>query len=397
MILLPLLLVFTLTNGAPLLGQDYSGRIADEYIVIYKEETVNDVIFAHQAELTSNIKFTYNISNDYRGFSAHLNPDELSKVLDLPFVKEVHCNGHVHTYCSVKQSPSTSWGIARVSHSGPLRGPLNYEFNHHPNPGQGTHVYILDTGVMATHEQFNGRVAPGMNFVPGETPADQDQNGHGTHCAGTAAGNTYGIAHNARIIPIKVLGRGGSGSFDGVIAGVSWAANDHNGPNPVPGVASMSLGAGSDGGMNSAVEAAIRSGLPFCVAAGNNAGNACNFYPASAVGAITVGSSDIGGEDQDVISYFSNHGNCVEIFAPGSDIPSSYIPNYNSYAVLSGTSMACPHVAGLSAFILGSHPGVRMSPVELEAALVNGANTGVFTNLPAGSPNKLLYNGCGTP
>jgi hypothetical protein len=395
MLLLSLLLVVTLTQGAPLLGQDYSGRIADEYIVIYKEEIADDAIYAHQAALTQNIKYTYNISNEYRGFSAHLTEEELSKVLDAPFVKEVHCNGIVHAYCSNRQNNVPTWGLARVAHSGALTGPLRLEYNHHSNPGQNTHIYILDTGVNAIHEEFNNRVAPGASFVDGEPDASRDLNGHGTHCAGTAAGRTHGIARNARIIPVKVLGQFGSGTFEGVVAGIDWSVNDFRGsPTRVPSVGSMSLGAGADGGMNGACTAAVNAGLPIAVAAGNDYGDACNSYPASAEGVITVGATDLGANDRDdVMSFFSNSGRCVEIFAPGSDIPSAYIPATDSYAVLSGTSMACPHVAGMSAFLLGSIPG--LTPPLLTAELIRLSNKNVIVGLPNnGSPNNLLCNGC---
>jgi len=306
-------------------------------------------------------------------------------------VKVVHCNGVVHHYCKNVQNPSTSWGISRVNYKGSLSSTdtLPYRFNYDDDDGAGVVVYILDTGVNQNHEQFTGRViSPGYSSVVGEPDATVDQNGHGTHCAGTAAGITYGFAHHARIYPVKVLGRSGGGSFEGVIAGINHVAQQR----VFPCIASMSLGAGSDGGMNAAVEAAIASGVPFSVAAGNSAADACNFYPASAVGAMTVGSTDLGaGELQDELSYFSNFGRCVELFAPGSDIPSSYIPNANSYAVLSGTSMACPHVTGLGAVVLGKNR--NLNPAQLLKHLEDSANKDAISN-PRGSPNLLIHNTC---
>jgi len=219
------------------------------------------------------------------------------------------------------------------------------------------------------------------------------ENGHGTHCAGTAAGNTHGIARHARITPVKVLGRTGSGSFAGIIQGCQWVADDHV-QHGGPSVASMSLGATADGGMNAAVEGLIARGVLVCVAAGNNNGNACSYYPASAPNALTCGSTDQGGLDghQDIKSSFSNWGPCVEIFAPGSAISSSYIPNPNSYATLSGTSMATPHVAGLCAVFLGRDRSLK--PADLTNLIVGTAHTGSILDPGQGSPNKLLYNGC---
>jgi len=363
--------------------------------VTYQETTSEDAIWAHEATLTSNIMHHYNISQAFRGYSAHLSKEELSKILDTPFVKRVSCNGNVHLFCDSNQSPTTSWGLARCSHWGPVTAPLEYQFNHHGNGGAGCAVYIIDTGCMAEHEQFNGRVAPGANFVTGEPPANVDQNGHGTHCAGTACGNTYGIARQARIVPVKVLGRTGGGTWAGVIAGVNWCANEHRQAGGC-GIGSMSLGGGRENTVNAAVEAAIQSGFPIAIAAGNSRADACNFSPASANGAICVGATNLGNDDShDVPSVFSNHGTCVKCWAPGTDIPSSYIPNANSYAVLSGTSMACPHVAGICATILQRNPG--MTPPQLMSAIENQySNKGVIQD-PLPGPNTLIWNGCGTP
>jgi len=381
-------------HGAPLeCSDDVSARIPDEYIIIYKEEAGNEAIWTHQTALSRNIMHTYNISQQFRGFSAHLAPEELGKVLDSPFVKSVHCNGMVHLFCDADQSPTTSWGLARVCTQGGLDGPLNYRFLHHGHGGRGTNIYILDTGCFAEHEQFNGRVAPGANFVTTEPPATVDQNGHGTHCAGTIAGNTYGIARNARIVPVKVLGRTGGGTWAGVIAGINWCANDYNQPMKIPSIGSMSLGGGRENSVNAAVEAAIAIGLQFSIAAGNSRADACNFSPASANGAICVGATNLGpDDDHDIPSVFSNHGSCVKIWAPGTDIPSSYIPNSNSYAVLSGTSMAAPHVAGICAVILAKNPS--MTPPQLMEALeTRFSNSGVIQN-PLPGPNLLIWNGC---
>jgi len=353
------------------------------------------VITAHQASLAANIMWAYNISEGFRGFSAHLTEEELNQVLETPFVKEVHCNGLVHLSCNSHHEQVPSWGLARICHPDQIDGALPDDYYYEESQqGQGSTVYILDTGVMRQHNEFQtGRVTDGASFVPNEPDGFVDQNGHGTHCAGTAAGNTHGIARHARITPVKVLGRTGSGSFAGIIQGCQWVADDHV-QHGGPSVASMSLGATADGGMNAAVEGLIARGVLVCVAAGNNNGNACSYYPASAPNALTCGSTDQGGLDghQDIKSSFSNWGPCVEIFAPGSAISSSYIPNPNSYATLSGTSMATPHVAGLCAVFLGRDRSLK--PADLTNLIVGTAHTGSILDPGQGSPNKLLYNGC---
>jgi len=155
----------------------------------------------------------------------------------------------------------------------------------------------------------------------------------------------------------------------------------------------MSLGGGRNEALNSAVEAAISIGLAFAVAAGNNNANACNYSPASAPNAITVGATDLGNEsDEDVKASYSNIGTCVKIFAPGTDIASAWIPNTNSYSVISGTSMACPHVAGVAAVVLQANPSY--TPAQLLDALRGMASRDCIANAGAGSPNLLLSNGC---
>jgi len=310
-------------------------------------------------------------------------------------VKSVSCNAHVHLYCTATQSPCPSWGLGRICQK--LEGtPLPLEFHYHPEAGKDTVVYILDTGCNAPHEQFTGRVVAGQNFVTSEPASDIDQNGHGTHCAGTAAGITHGIARLARIVAVKVLGRTGGGTWAGVIGGIDWCANDKR-SHGLPAIASMSLGGGYEPTVNSAVEAAIRSGCPFAIAAGNSRADACNFSPASAEGALCTGATDMGaGDTQDVMSSFSNYGECVKIWAPGSDIPSSYIPNTNSYASLSGTSMAAPHVAGVAALILSQNPSYN--PQQLQDHIIRIATPNVITGIPQNPvPTYLLSNGCAGP
>jgi len=233
------------------------------------------------------------------------------------------------------------------------------------------------------HRDFGGRASHGANYAGG---SNNDGNGHGTHCAGTIGGATFGVAKGSRLIAVKVLSDSGSGSISGIISGIQWCTSNYNNQQPANthGVISMSLGGTTGGTMQTAIRAAKTAGLVVVVAAGNSNANACGFYPAAYPECITVAASDA----NDRRSTFSNFGTCCKIFAPGTGITSTW--NDGSTAVLSGTSMACPHVAGQAAVLLSS--GVASASVE--SRLRADSNLNVITNPGTGTPNALLYNGC---
>jgi len=280
--------------------------------------------------------------------------------------------------CGSQEANPRSWGIARASTWG-SNSRTPYYFNSNSG-GYGVDVYVIDTGVLVTHPDFGGRAANGVNYAGG---GNTDQNGHGTHCAGTVGGTSSGIAKHASIVGVKVLGADGSGSLSNVIAGVTWVANRNTNRRQV---GSMSLGSTYNAAVNNAVASAVSYGITMVVAAGNSNANACNYSPASTASAICVGSSTW----TDTRSSFSNFGNCVHIFAPGSDIDSAYLGN--TYRTLSGTSMACPHVAGQAAVILSENP--NMTPAQVKARIVSQGQKNLLTGVGTGSPNNLLYNGC---
>jgi uncharacterized membrane protein YgcG len=243
-------------------------------------------------------------------------------------------------------------------------------------------TYIIDTGVYASND-FTGRLVTGYDFVDNDTNAT-DCHGHGTHVAGTVAGETYGVAKSALIVPVRVLGCSGGGRTSDVIAGINWAISDHQNNPSAPAVANMSLGGDANKSLDDAVAAAAAAGITMVVAAGNSNLDACTASPAREVTAITVGATD----NTDTRAAFSNYGTCVDIFAPGVTIMSDGISSPTSTATMSGTSMAAPHVAGAAAVYLGLNSSA--TPAQVAAALTASASTGV-TNAGAGSPNYLLY------
>jgi subtilisin family serine protease len=243
-------------------------------------------------------------------------------------------------------------------------------------------VYIVDTGIYAAHTDFTGRLGAGFTAI-NDGNGTNDCNGHGTHVAGTSAGTTYGIAKSATLIPVRVLGCTGSGTTAGVIAGLDWIVGHHIAGTPA--VANMSLGGGASAALDTAVQNVINDGVVMAVAAGNDGLNACNYSPARAANAITVGSTT----STDARSTFSNTGTCVDIFAPGSSITSSWIGSSTAITSISGTSMASPHVAGVAAVLLGRYP--TSTTTEIASMLRTSATPNVVTSAGTGSPNFLLY------
>ena len=152
-----------------------------------------------------------------------------------------------------------------------------------------------------------------------------------------------------------------------------------------PAVANLSLGGGYDAALNDAVERAVAAGITVVVAAGNESTDACSKSPASAPSAITVGSTT----STDARSSFSNIGACVDIFAPGSSIISTGILGPTSTTLMSGTSMAAPHVAGVAALIVGNLPS--LTPSQVAGQLLSDATKGVVSGVPSSTVNALLY------
>jgi len=365
--------------------------IQGQYIVRYHENSTLGEVQNHWALLKNiGIEFiaTYNIENIFKGFAAKLS-DEVVKVLQVhPLVAEMSLDCLMFTQeiqqsCGGTDTTADSWGLARTSHYGSINGGMNNHYTHGLNGGSSTYVYVVDTGIYVNHRDFGGRATFGANYAGG---SNNDGNGHGTHCAGTIGGATFGVAKGCRLIAVKVLSDSGSGSISGIISGINWCTSNYNNQQPANthGVISMSLGGTTGGAMQTAIRAAKNAGLVVVVAAGNSNANACSFYPAAYPECITVGATDA----YDYRSTFSNYGTCTKIFAPGTGITSCW--NDGSTAVLSGTSMACPHVAGQAAVLLTS----GVAPASVEGRLRADGNTGHITNPGSGSPNILLYNGC---
>ena len=270
------------------------------------------------------------------------------------------------------------WGLDRVDQDDL---PLSESYSYPDSGAIDVNAYVIDTGIRNSHVEFGGRAFNGADLVDNDSSSN-DCNGHGTHVAGTIGSAAYGVAKDVKLFGVRVLDCRGSGSISDVIAGVEWVKENH----VKPAVANMSLGGGNSQALDDAVVALVQSGVSVVVAAGNSNRSACSGSPNRVAQAITVGATT----RSDRRSSFSNYGECVDVFAPGSDIKSTYHTSNTATDTIDGTSMASPHVAGVVALYLGQNPDA--TPAEVTAAVLAGAVEGKLSDLRSGSPNLLLSN-----
>jgi cerevisin len=451
---------------APLIKDSHPhGSLNDSYIVMFKPESqtlhvdnhLNFLATAHAesafaSDLGAGLRQVYD--GHVRGYAGRFAPNTVAAIRAMPEVAYVEHDQIVRTQDIQRSAP---WGLARISHRNKLTFGTFRTYEYDADGGEGVDVYVIDTGINVDHVEFQGRAKWGKTMP--QNDEDVDGNGHGTHCAGTIASRKYGVAKAANVIAVKVLGSNGSGSMSDVVGGVVWAAQQaaakmeqakkdfkatgksaHKGS-----VANMSLGGGKSRALDDAVNRAVTSGMHFAVAAGNDNKDACNYSPAAAELAVTVGASTVG----DDRAYFSNHGTCVDVLAPGLNILSTWVGGKTATNTISGTSMASPHTAGLLAYLLSIYPsktfnpevskkeesGVAMvsaraayqatygmlpdwlasffpspsllgldgetapnmgpgslTPADLKKALLDLSTKGKLSDLPAGTPNLLIFN-----
>lgn len=422
---------------------------------------------AGEEDGVSHVYATNTFNLGFSGYAGKFSEEALEEIRRSPYVDHVEVDQLVTTQeqvhgvdedlaSDIKLQTSAPWGLARISTRKELSFGTFGKYFYDTNGGDGVTAYIVDTGINIDHVEFEGRATWGKTIPKNDV--DKDGNGHGTHCAGTVASRKYGVAKKAELVAVKVLGSNGSGSMADVIGGVLWAAEDaakrakaaaeelrvsgktkHKGS-----VANMSLGGGKSPALDKAVNAAVDSGLHFAVAAGNDNKDACEYSPAAAEKAVTVGASTI----SDQRAYFSNHGECVDVFGPGLNILSTWNTGNQSTNTISGTSMASPHVCGLLAYLLSIEgsptftieeaeeliavedhsvyheaynmayeampqivkailpepeqvpllaraptpkPG-KITPKALKKAVLELATKGALSDLPAKTPNLLIFN-----
>jgi subtilisin family serine protease len=354
--------------------------VPDSYVVVLKPDraAVSSQVRALAGKHAATVRTTW--SHALRGFAATMTAARARAMAADDAVAFVQPNV-VHRASATQTNPP-SYGLDRIDQR---NRPLNQAYDYNTT-ASNVHAYIIDTGIRTTHADFGGRATSGFDAVDGGT-AD-DCNGHGTHVAGTVGGSAYGVAKGAQLVAVRVLDCNGSGTTAQVVSGIEWVTAHAI----KPAVANMSLGGGADTALDNAVRASISSGVTYGIAAGNGlfglfALDACTQSPARVTQAITVSATDA----NDAKPTWANRGTCVDVFAPGLNITSSWNASDTATNTISGTSMATPHVVGAAALYLANHPAA--APAEVQSAIVAAATPGVVSSPGAGSANRLLFTG----
>lgn len=312
------------------------------------------------------------------GFAATLTDALLTVLRGDARVRSVELERTFRT--TATQSPTPSWGLDRIDQRSL---PLNRKYTY-PRTASNVHVYVVDTGLQTLHPDFGGRAVHGIDTIDRDRIA-QDCNGHGTHVGGTAGGSRYGVAKRVRLIAVRTLDCAGSGETSQVVAGLDWVVRHHRAGQPA--VVNMSLSGPVSPALDTAVRKVISDGVSVVVAAGNDNVDACNSSPARVPGVLTVAATD----RNDARATFSNWGACVDLFAPGVDITSTW--KGSTTRTISGTSMATPHVVGAAALHLSARPAA--TPAAVHSAVVGATTKGKVT----GAERRCLLLLCsgGTP
>ncbi|KAI8369028.1 peptidase S8/S53 domain-containing protein [Blakeslea trispora] len=309
---------------------------------------------------------TYNSIGNFKWYSGRFDPETMRSLLNNSSTAnstEQPKNNHevVHYYIENTafslqefiQVDPPSWGLDRIDQ----REGTDNRYSFANSMGKGVTIYLMDSGILEDHEDIAGRVTVGKTVV-GDLDNSSDENGHGTFVAGVCCGTKYGVAKEADIVSVKTLDNKGNGHLSDLLTGLQWVVDQHVSKPNAKSIVNLSLGAFYSQATNDAIEQAMSLGIHFVVAAGNYGEDACKYSPSSTPGAVTVGAID----QDDSVSYYSNFGKCVDIFAPGTNIKSIWPTSKDATHVLTGTSMAAPHVAGIMAIFLSQKD---YTPAEL--------------------------------
>lgn len=372
---------FAATPARLIPAKDQDKAIADQYIVVLK-----DGPSISAASVTQSIgvspKYTYN--GVINGFTARLTPRQLKALQNNPQVDYIEQDSEISAgtaqpegEASIEATQPVSsglWGLDRIDQ--PIR-PLSGSYTYNTTASNVT-AYVIDSGIYTQHMDFGGRAT---NVYDAIDFNGQDCYGRGTHLAGTIGGATHGVAKEVQLRGVRVLDCFGYGTMSGILAGIDYVRVRA----VKPAIAIMVVNGGISATIENAMTSLYSSGVYVVVHAGNNNANSCNYSPTRLTILMVVAASN----NTDARASWSNYGACVDMYAPGVSVLSTWYGTYTGTRVVNGTEMAAAHVAGVAALYLGTNPGATMPAVT--SWLNTNATPNVITGNPAGTPNRLLY------
>ena len=369
----------------------HAGPAGEGKPVIVRLEPGSDPDAQARAAAARGARVTFVYRDVFPGYAAVLPPGGMRGIEGGPGVVAVDPDTPVRLSRAEPADPGDAlpWGLDRIDQRPPqLSG--RYAPPAADRDGLGVTAYVIDSGIEADHDDLDGRVRSGFTAVDDGRGTD-DCAGHGTHVAGTIGGAAHGVASAVELVAVRTLDCDGGGETSGVVAGIDWAARDHE--SGTPAVANLSLAGEASDTVDAAIRGLVADGVTVAVAAGNEDADACTSSPGREPTVLTVGAT----ARDDTRAPFSNRGTCVDLFAPGVDIVSDWNTGAASTKQLSRTSMASPHVAGAAALLLGATPS--LSPAQVAERLVAAATPGAVRGARPDDPNRLLYVGsaAGTP
>jgi len=370
--------------------------IEGSYIVVMKDLPGNDQAAARRSSVATlrletqrkGGKIKHVFSNVVNGFAAEMTADQAAALQADPAVAYVERDLVVSKQVEQVDAP---WGLDRIDQRGRSLDGSYF----HDRDGTGVDVYIADSGIRRSHDEFGGRVVGGYTAIFDGNGWD-DCDGHGTHVAGTAGGATYGVAKSVELYAVRVLGCNGTGATSSIVAGLDWVIANANpaydpetNPDAIPvrpSVVNVSIGSSASQAFDAAIQRVTDANITVVVAAANADRDACSVSPSRVLDAITVGAV----MPDDTRASFSNYGSCLDLFAPGWQTMSAWYFDDDELNTISGTSMASPHVAGVAALYLSENPAA--TPADVAAAIIGGATPGTVQDAQSGSPNLMLYS-----
>jgi len=393
------LFLSTLVTGAEYKTAQNGKAIFSQYLIRLNPDQDRNSLHTHLEELKLQLGSDFEVLDRYDsmspshflGYAAKLSSVGVQLLLKNSKVMYVEEDQTVHLN-DCQQETNPDWGLARTNyHNYDTTQTYTYDYTTGAT-GAGVDAYIIDTGIYCENNDFVNKKVGTCTFGYSSVKNifgvvdTTDGNGHGTHCAGTVAGQTYGVAKEANLIAVKVMSDQGTGSTSNIVSGINWVAGQVK-ANGRPAVANLSIGGGYSQANNDAVAGLVGAGVTTAVAAGNDNSDACNYSPASEPLAITVAATD----KYNARAYYSNYGSCCDIFGPGSNITSAWIGSPTATNTISGTSMASPHVCGVAAKYVSVNPAA--TPATITSQLLAAASVNEISDVQ-GTANLMVYGYC---